>query len=54
MLARLALPAEAWAGLQRRAHERGIVFLSTPFDDGSADLLDAPRTCRRSRSGRAS
>ena len=40
MLARLALPAEAWAGLQRRAHERGIEFLSTPFDDGAADLLD--------------
>ncbi len=40
MLARLALPAEAWAGLQRRAHERGLVFLSTPFDDASADLLE--------------
>ena len=40
MLARLALPAEAWAGLQRRAHERGIEFLSTPFDDGAADLLE--------------
>jgi N-acetylneuraminate synthase/N,N'-diacetyllegionaminate synthase len=40
MLARLALPAEAWAGLQRRALDRGLVFLSTPFDDGSAELLD--------------
>lgn len=41
MLARLALPATAWAGLQAHARERGIVFLSTPFDDASADLLDA-------------
>jgi N-acetylneuraminate synthase/N,N'-diacetyllegionaminate synthase len=41
MLARLALPADAWAGLQAHARERGIVFLSTPFDDASADLLDA-------------
>ena len=40
MLARLALPADAWAGLQRHAHERGLVFLSTPFDAGSAALLD--------------
>jgi sialic acid synthase SpsE/CMP-N-acetylneuraminic acid synthetase len=40
MLARLALPVEAWAGLQRRARERGIEFLSTPFDDSSADLLE--------------
>ncbi len=40
MLARLALPLEAWAGLQQHAHERGLVFLSTPFDIGSAELLD--------------
>jgi N-acetylneuraminate synthase/N,N'-diacetyllegionaminate synthase len=40
MLARLALPAEAWAALRDHAAERGIVFLSTPFDDASADLLD--------------
>lgn len=40
MLARLALPAEAWAALQRHAAERGLTFLSTPFDDGSAELLD--------------
>ena len=39
LLGRLALPADAWAGLQGHAVERGLVFLSTPFDDGSADLL---------------
>ena len=41
MLARLALPTEAWAGLRQHARDRDIVFLSTPFDDASADLLDA-------------
>ena len=41
MLARLALPADAWAALQRHAHDRQIEFLSTPFDDASADLLHA-------------
>ena len=41
MLARLALPTEAWAALQAHARDRGIVFLSTPFDEDSADLLDA-------------
>jgi N-acetylneuraminate synthase/N,N'-diacetyllegionaminate synthase len=40
MLARLALPSEAWAALQAHARDRGIVFLSTPFDEASADLLD--------------
>lgn len=40
MLARLALPADAWAGLRDHAQDRGLVFLSTPFDDGSAELLD--------------
>jgi sialic acid synthase SpsE/CMP-N-acetylneuraminic acid synthetase len=39
MLARLALPTEAWADLAARAQSRGLVFLSTPFDEGSADLL---------------
>jgi sialic acid synthase SpsE/CMP-N-acetylneuraminic acid synthetase len=39
MLARLALPAEAWEALQQHATDRGLVFLSTPFDDTSADLL---------------
>jgi N-acetylneuraminate synthase/N,N'-diacetyllegionaminate synthase len=41
MLAALALPADAWAALRDHARERGLVFLSTPFDDASADLLDA-------------
>jgi N-acetylneuraminate synthase/N,N'-diacetyllegionaminate synthase len=40
MLARLALPPDAWPVLRAQAHARGLVFLSTPFDDGSADLLD--------------
>lgn len=40
MLQRLALPTEAWAALQAHARDRGIVFLSTPFDEASADLLD--------------
>jgi N,N'-diacetyllegionaminate synthase len=39
MLARLALPADTWASLRDHANERGIIFLSTPFDDASADLL---------------
>ena len=41
MLQRLALPTDAWAALRQHALDRGIVFLSTPFDDDSADLLDA-------------
>jgi sialic acid synthase SpsE/CMP-N-acetylneuraminic acid synthetase len=40
MLARLALPPDAWAALQGHAGERGIVFLSSPFDEASADLLE--------------
>ena len=39
MLARLALPADAWPGLRDHAISRGLVFLSSPFDDPSADLL---------------
>jgi N-acetylneuraminate synthase/N,N'-diacetyllegionaminate synthase len=41
MLGRLTLPADAWPLLQRHARDRHIAFLSTPFDDASADLLDA-------------
>ncbi|MEA2518437.1 MAG: hypothetical protein QOF49_517, partial [Chloroflexota bacterium] len=41
MLARLALPTDAWAALQRHAAERGILFLSSPFDAAAADLLAA-------------
>lgn len=40
MLARLALPADSWEGLQAHARDRGILFLSSPFDDASAGLLD--------------
>ncbi len=40
MLARLALPEHAWRELREHAVERGLVFLSTPFDEPSALLLD--------------
>jgi N-acetylneuraminate synthase/N,N'-diacetyllegionaminate synthase len=40
MLEKLVLPAEAYPGLMQHADERGLVFLSTPFDAGSADFLD--------------
>lgn len=40
MLRRLELPAEAHQDLAARAAERGLVFLSTPFDEESADFLD--------------
>jgi N-acetylneuraminate synthase/N,N'-diacetyllegionaminate synthase len=40
MLARLALPVEVWPALQAHASERGVVFLSSPFDEASAELLD--------------
>ena len=40
MLSRLALPIDSWSALQRHARDRDIDFLSTPFDDASADLLD--------------
>jgi N-acetylneuraminate synthase/N,N'-diacetyllegionaminate synthase len=39
MLRALALPAEAHRRLQERARSRGILFLSTPFEERSADLL---------------
>lgn len=38
---RLELPASWHALLRNRAHERGLVFLSTPFDEGRAGLLAA-------------
>jgi N,N'-diacetyllegionaminate synthase len=40
MLARLALRPDDWPALQAHANDKGILFLSTPFDDASADLLD--------------
>lgn len=41
MLRRLELPADAWPALQARATARDIVFLSTPFDLASVQLLAA-------------
>jgi N-acetylneuraminate synthase/N,N'-diacetyllegionaminate synthase len=41
MLARLALGPDAWHALQAHASDKGILFLSAPFDDASADLLDS-------------
>jgi N,N'-diacetyllegionaminate synthase len=40
MLRSLALPNEAWAALQAHAIDRGLVFLSSPFDEASADLIE--------------
>jgi N-acetylneuraminate synthase/N,N'-diacetyllegionaminate synthase len=40
MLRGLELPREAFAELQRECEARGILFLSTPFDEESADLLE--------------
>jgi N,N'-diacetyllegionaminate synthase len=40
MLSRLRLPDDALAAVAMRCRERGILFLSTPFDEVSADLLD--------------
>ncbi len=40
MLERLALPREGWAALREHASDRGMVFLSSPFDEASADLLE--------------
>jgi N,N'-diacetyllegionaminate synthase len=39
LLASLTLPAEAWVELRDHAVERGLTFLSTPFDLGSARML---------------
>ena len=41
MLRRLELGEAAHTELQRHATERGVIFLSTPFDEESADLLAA-------------
>ncbi len=40
MLRRLELDRDAFAELKARAEERGLAFLSTPFDVASVDLLD--------------
>src|SRR5580693_9295231 len=39
MLKRLELSGDQHVTLMRRCEERGVVFLSTPFDERSADLL---------------
>jgi N-acetylneuraminate synthase/N,N'-diacetyllegionaminate synthase len=39
MLAGLALSRDSWPALQVHAADRGITFLSSPFDEASADLL---------------
>jgi len=39
MLKRLELPRELWPRLRDHARDRGLVFLSTPFDEGSLELL---------------
>ncbi|MGZ4600904.1 MAG: N-acetylneuraminate synthase family protein [Oryzihumus sp.] len=39
LLEALTLPTEAWHELQQHSKERGITFLSTPFDLGSAEML---------------
>lgn len=41
MLRALVLPREAHAALQSHATQRGLIFLSTPFDEGSADFLES-------------
>jgi N,N'-diacetyllegionaminate synthase len=41
MLRRLELPAAAFARLKARCDQRGILFLSTPFEEESADLLES-------------
>ncbi len=40
MLRGLVLPRDAHARLQQRARDRGLLFLSTPFDEPSADFLE--------------
>jgi N,N'-diacetyllegionaminate synthase len=39
MLRKLELPEQAWANIAARCGERGIEFLSTPFDEDSAASL---------------
>lgn len=40
MLAAMELSFDDHLALARRASERGIIFLSTPFDEASADMLE--------------
>ncbi len=41
MLRRLELPPECYSELIAHAGEAGLIFLSTPFDDRAADLLES-------------
>ena len=41
MLKRLELPDSAWEGLRDRCTAAGLIFLSSPFDEQSADFLAA-------------
>ena len=41
MVRKLQLPLEAFGKLKACCEERGIVFLSTPFDEDSVDFLDS-------------
>ena len=41
MLTRLALAADAWPELHEHAERRGLIFLSSPFDEVSAHLLES-------------
>jgi N-acetylneuraminate synthase/N,N'-diacetyllegionaminate synthase len=40
MLAKLVLPLGEYQTLQMHARDRGLIFLSSPFDEGSVDFLD--------------
>jgi N,N'-diacetyllegionaminate synthase len=40
MLNALVLPRDAHTALAKRARDRGLLFLSTPFDEPSADFLE--------------
>ena len=40
MIKKLELPDDAFRTIQSRCRDKGILFLSTPFDDSSADLLE--------------
>lgn len=37
---RMEFTAEGWAGLAEHAHQRGLIFLSSPFSEEAVDLLD--------------
>jgi N-acetylneuraminate synthase len=39
MVKKLELPTDAFSQIERHCRQRGIVFMSTPFDQGSVDLL---------------